>query len=110
MNSPRRLPIAYLIGTALLCGLGLWFAVTGRARFALGGDQDSPARRNGVIHVDARGADAVAVGGFFVALGILNLAQGIRSRRRIPVFWTGAGLLCAAVLYGAVQAVLAVVR
>jgi hypothetical protein len=101
---------ARLIGTILLCSIGLWFAVTRQTGFLLGGDIDSQYKKNAVVHVDAKGADAVAIGAFFVALGIVNLALGIRGRRRIPVFWAGAGLMMATLLYGIVQAVLAVVH
>jgi hypothetical protein len=100
---------ARLAFTVLLCGLGLWFALTGHAKFMFGGDPDAALKRPGVIHVDAKGADAVAIGAFFIALGIVNLALGIRDRRRIPVFWAGAGLMIATFLYGIAQTVLAVV-
>lgn len=83
--------------TFLLTGVGLWYAVTGRAKFALGGDEYG--RR--AIAVDARGLDAVAIGCFFIGLGIVNLALAVAGNRRIPVFWTGAGLMIAAALYGA---------
>ena len=96
---------ARVIGTILLCGIGLWFAVTRHAKFLFGGDPDSTYRRSGIVHVDATGIDAVAIGAVFIALGIINLSIGIRDRRRIPVFWTGAGLFVATVLYGAVQMV-----
>jgi hypothetical protein len=102
--SPSR-----IVGTILLCGIGLWLAVTRHAKFQFGGDPDSTYRRSGVIHVNATGADAVAIGAFFIALGIINLAIGIRGHRRIPVFWTGAALFVATLLYGAVQAVRALI-
>lgn len=54
-----------------------------------------------MIHVDAHGLDAIAIGTFIIGLGIVNLAIGFRDRRRIPVFWTGVGLMIAAFLYGA---------
>lgn len=91
---------ARLVGTILLCGIGLWFALTGRARFGLGGDPDSSFRRSGVVRVNATGLDAVAIGAVFVAIGIINLSIGIPGRRRIPVFWTGVALLGATLLYG----------
>lgn len=62
-------------------------------------------RRSKVAHVDAAGLDAIAIGAVFIALGIINLSIGIRDRRRIPVFWTGAALFLATLLYGAVRAV-----
>jgi len=105
----RSINYARLVGTTLLCGVGLWFAVTGRAKFALGGDADSSVRRHAVVHVDAAGLDAVAIGAVFVALGIINLSLGIRSRRRILVFWAGAALLAATIVYGAVHVVLTMV-
>lgn len=96
--SPSR-----VIGAVLLCGIGLWIAVAQHAKFMFGGDPYSMSRRKGVVHVDATGADAIAIGAVFIALGIINLSIGIRDRRRIPVFWTGAALFVATVLYGAVQ-------
>lgn len=99
-----------LIGTILLCTLGLWFAITGRARFGLGGDPDSTYKRNAVVRVDARGLDAAAIGVFFIGLGVVNLALGIRDQKRITTFWIGVALLGLAAAYGAVQAVLEVMR
>jgi hypothetical protein len=99
-----------LIGTILLSGLGLWFAISGHARFGLGGDPDDSFKRDAVIHVNARGLDAVAIGVFFIGLGVVNLALGIRDRRRIATFWTGAALLCLTAVYGAVVAVIEVLR
>src|ERR1041384_5639796 len=96
---------ARLIGTILLCGLGLWFALSGRAKFSLGGDPDSPHNQKHVIPVNAAGLDAIAIGTFIIGLGVINLALGIRGPRRIPVFWIGAALFLAAVLYGIVLAV-----
>ena len=99
-----------LIGTILLCGLGLWFAFTGRARFGLGGDPDNSFKRNAVVRVDAKGLDAAAIGVFCIGLGVVNLALGIRDRRRIATFWTGVALLGLSVVYGAVEAILEVLR
>ena len=99
---------ARLLGTIPLCALGLWFAITRQTGFLLGGDPSSSLKSNGVMHVNATGLDAVAIGCFFIALGIINLALGVRGPRRIPVFWTGAGLMLATFAYGIVQAVLAV--
>ena len=96
---------ARVIGTVLLCGIGLWIAIAQHAKFMLGGDPQSTFKRDRVVHVNATGLDAVAIGAVFIALGIINLSIGIRDRRRIPVFWTGAVLFLATVLYGAVQMV-----
>lgn len=85
--------------TLLFFAFGGWYAVTREARFDIGGDDNSSRR---AIHVDAHGMDAVVVGAVFVALGLLNLALGIPGETRIPVFWSGAGLLAATVLYGLV--------
>jgi len=85
-----------LFFTILFCALGLWFAATGRAKFNLGGDDDG--RR--AIHVDARGLDAAAIGAFFIGLGVVNLALGIRGDRRIAVFWIGVAIIGAAAVYG----------
>ena len=88
----------------------MWFAITQKTGFMLGGDPDSQYKKNDIIYVNATGADAVAVGGFFIALGIVNAALGVRGKRRIPVFWAGAGLMIATFVYGLVQIVLAVVH
>jgi hypothetical protein len=97
---------ARLMGTILLCALGLWFAISGKAHFKLGGDPDSIYKSNQVVHVDAHGADAVAIGLFAISLGIINLALGVRDRRRIPIFWTGAGLFILTALYGVARFVM----
>lgn len=99
---------ARVVGTIVLCGIGIWYAAAGQAQFRLGGNTRWP--KKSAIYVDAAGLDAVAIGCFFISLGVINLALGIRGRRRIPVFWTGAGLLIATLLYGAGQALSAVVR
>jgi glucose dehydrogenase len=52
------------------------------------------------ISVDASGLDAVAIGSAVIGLGVINLALGIRSRRRIHVFWMGAALFLLPTLYG----------
>ena len=93
-----------LFFTALLCGTGLWFAITQETGFTLGGEDHSEG-----LYVDATGLDAVAVGVVFIAVGILNLALAIAGPRRIPVFWTGAGLLLASLLYGALKVIVAIV-
>jgi hypothetical protein len=98
----RRFSYVRLGFTLLLFGLGAWYALTGKARFDIGGDDLS---NRHAIHVDAHGMDAVVVGAVFVALGLLNLALAIPGASRIPVFWAGAGLLGATVLYGVVGAV-----
>ena len=98
-----------LVGTIILCGIGLWYALTRQAVFTIGGRPDDPVNKRHPIYVNAAGLDAIAIGSFFIGLGIINLALGIRGPRRLPVFWTGAGLLIAAVLYGLTQAVMAVV-
>lgn len=100
----RGEPAIRLIFTALLCGLGLYFAITQQAGFLLGGDDDFSEG----LPVDATGLDAVAIGVVFIAVGILNLALAIRGPRRIPVFWTGAGLMLASLLYGALKVLLAI--
>jgi hypothetical protein len=86
-----------------LCAVGLWFAVSGRAHFTFGGDDYG---KSHPMYVDARKWDAVAIGAVFIALGIINLAVAIRGPRRIPVFWTGAGLLGASALYGLAKVIL----
>jgi len=98
----RRFSNVRLAFTLLFFGFGAWCAITRQARFDIGGDDLS---NRHAIHVDAHGMDAVVVGAVFVALGLLNLALGIPGDSRIPVFWAGAGLLAATVLYGIVGAV-----
>ena len=83
-------------------GLGLWMAIRQRAQFTLGGDPDSPTRRNW-IPVDASGWDAIVIGLAFIAVGLLNFALGIRGPQRIPVFWLGLALLGGSAVYGIAQ-------
>ena len=103
-DGDRAMRFSYvrLAFTLLFFGVGAWYAVTREARFDIGGDDNSNRR---AIHVDAHGMDAVVVGAVFVALGLLNLALGIPGEARIPVFWSGAGLLAVTVLYGVVGAI-----
>lgn len=90
-------PYARVAGSLLLFALGGWYALSGEARFTLGGDDLS---NRHPIYVDAHGLDAVVIGCVFVGLGLVNLALGVRGRARLRVFWAGAGLLGASVLYG----------
>lgn len=80
-------------------GIGAWFAFAQRAHFLLGGDEYD----RHAINVDARGWDAIAIACAFVAVGIINLALGVRGPSRIPVFWTGTALLGVTILYGFAQ-------
>jgi hypothetical protein len=95
-----------LIGSVLLFAIGAWFALSGEARFTLGGDDLS---NRHPIHVDAHGLDAVAIGCVFLGLGSVNLALGVRGRARRAVFWAGAALLGAALADGLVNVVREVV-
>jgi hypothetical protein len=107
-NGHRRgewLPYVHLAFSLLLFGMGAFYALTGEARFDLGGDDTSNRR---AIHVNAHGVDAVAIGCVFVAIGLVNLANGLRGRARLRAFWAGGALLAATVLYGAVNAVRAI--
>ena len=88
-----------LLGSLVLFGLGGWFVVTQEASFRLGGTDGGTGTRRGTF-VDATGLDATAIGCLIIGLGVINLALGIRSGRRIPVFWVGAVLFLAPVLYG----------
>lgn len=101
---------AALLGSILLWAVGSWFAIRQRAEFSFGGDPDSVYEHNGVIHVDAHGWDAIAIGLVFYGLGLLNVAQAIAGRARIPVFWLGAGLFGAAAFYGFAKVALDVVE
>ena len=96
---------AYLIGSLVLFAAGGCVVVTQRANFLFGGDDYNPRRG---IPVDATGLDAIAIGTAIIGAGVLNLAQGIRDRRRIAVFWLGAALFLTPVLYGLSKAALAV--
>ena len=98
----RSFSYVRLAFTVLFFGVGAWHALTREARFDIGGDDLS---NRHAIHVDAHGTDAVVVGAVFVALGLLNLALAIPGPARIPVFWSGAGLLAATILYGLVGVV-----
>jgi hypothetical protein len=88
-----------LIGSLVLFGLGGWFVITQEAQFRLGGRDGGTGSRRGTF-VDATGPDAMAIGCLIVGLGVINIALGIRSQRRIPVFWLGAALFLGPVLYG----------
>lgn len=96
---PRGTFWVRLFFTILFCGLGLWFAITGRAKFLMGGSQSQVSNAR-VTQVDATGFDAVAIGLVAIALGVINLALGIAGPRRIPVFWIGVAILAVPVLYG----------
>jgi hypothetical protein len=88
-----------LVGSLVLFALGGWFAVTQRASFTLGGTEGGTGTRRGTF-VDASGLDAIAIGCLIIGLGVINIALGMHSRRRLPVFWAGAALFLWPVLYG----------
>ena len=97
-----RSPVVYarLVGSLILFALGSWWIGTQHAKFILGGDPDSAwASRRGT-GVDAKGLDAVAIGCAAVGLGLVNLAVGLRTKARLPVFWVGAAILGATAAYG----------
>ena len=105
----KAAPLAgYVLGSLVLFAVGGWIVVTQRANFNFGGDQESLSQSRRGIPVDAGGLDAIAIGTAIIGAGVLNLAQGIRSRRRIAVFWVGAALFLAPVVYGLSKAALAV--
>ena len=91
----------HLAFALVLFGLGAWYVVTGEARFDIG------SRRR--IHVNAHGADAVAIACVFFAVGLLSAGQGMRHPWRARLVWPGLVLLLATMLYGLVNAVRAVV-
>jgi hypothetical protein len=99
-------PWLHVAFATFLFALGGWYAVTGRARFELGGDDLS---NRHPIHVDARGLDAVAIGFVFAGLGLVILAVGVRGEAGRRFFWAGAAVLAATVLYGVVNVVRAVI-
>jgi hypothetical protein len=99
-----------LVGSVLLFALGAWFVITQEAKFTLGGDRDSVWESRRGSSVDAKGLDAVAIGSAVIGLGVVNLALGIRSQRRIPVFWLGTAILGAAALYGIAHVAIDVAR
>jgi hypothetical protein len=86
-----------LAGSLFLFGLGAWMAFSGRASFNL-------RRRNHPVWVDATGLDAIAIGSVFIGLAVVNLALGVRGPERIKVFWWGAAIMLASLLYGLYQA------
>jgi hypothetical protein len=90
-----------LAGSLFLFGLGALMAFSGRANFNLG------SRKRPVL-VDATGLDAIAIGCVFIGLAVINLALGIRGPERIKVFWSGAAIFLASLLYGLYQAVQAI--
>jgi hypothetical protein len=90
-------PYARAAGSLLFFALGAWCALSGRAKFTLGGDDYS---NRHPIYVDAHGMDAAAIGSALVGLGLVNLALGVRGRARLRVFWAGAAVLGATLLYG----------
>jgi hypothetical protein len=98
-------PYVRIAFSVLLFGMGAYYALTGEARFDIGGDDNS---NRHAIHVNAHGLDAVVIGGVFVAIGLVNLALALRGRGRLRAFWAGAVLLGATVLYGVVGAVRAI--
>ena len=96
---------ARLVASLFLFSLGGWFAITQDASFRLGGRDGGTGSRRGTF-VNATGPDAIAIGCLIIGLGVINLALGMRSRRRIPVFWVGAALFLGPVLYGLGKSVL----
>jgi hypothetical protein len=58
----------------------------------------SETRRRG-LPLSAQGLSAVMLGVAVLGFGIINLALGIRSNRRRTVFWCGAAMMGAAILY-----------
>lgn len=103
---PKPMFYVRLFFTLLFFAFGLYWAIGQRAKFDVGGSESGSSRP---IHVYAEGIDAIAIGVFAMGVGIINLAAGMRSRRRIPVFWAGVVVFALPVLYAAVKAVLAVV-
>ena len=90
---------ARVIASLLLAAPGVWFVITQEASFRLGGRDGGTGSRRGTF-VDATGIDAIAIGSVFIGLAFINLAFGIRSRRRLAVFWLGAALFLTPVVYG----------
>ena len=89
-----------MLGSLVLIGLGLWFVIARDANFRLGGRENPTTQSERGIRVDASGLDAVAIGCAVIGLGVITFALGMRSRRRIPVFWLGAALFVLPILYG----------
>jgi hypothetical protein len=98
-KSPNAEFNARALFSLIFWGVGAWFAISERAHFSLGGDDYG----RHAINVDARGWNAIAIAAVFFALGIINLAIGIRGPARIPVFWAGTALLGMTVIYGIAQ-------
>jgi hypothetical protein len=89
-----------LLGSLFLFAVGAWFVITRDANFLLGGRRNPTSVRQRGILVDAAGLDAVAIGCAVIGLGVINFALGIKSRRRIHVFWVGTALFVLPILYG----------
>lgn len=89
-----------MVGSVFLLTLGSWFIITRHTNFLLGG------RNNPTLDIDrptlvrTSGLDAIAIGCAVIGIGVINLALGMRSRKRIPVFWVGAVLLVLPIVYG----------
>jgi hypothetical protein len=99
-----------MLASAFLLALGGWFVVTREANVLIGGSENPISATDRGTPVDAEGLDAAAIGCAIIGLGVINLALGIRSRRRIPVFWAGAALLLLAICYGLWKVALDVYR
>jgi hypothetical protein len=85
------------------CGIilwGAWIAWTQRARFDIGGSETGTSRP---IRVSAEGVDAILIGVFIIGVGILGVAQTLRTPFRIPAILTGAIALIVPVVYATWQ-------
>jgi hypothetical protein len=98
-RSPNAELLLRFVTSLFFWGIGIWFLLAGRADFLLGGDDQGQR----AINVDATGFNAIAIACAFFAVGIINLAVGIRTGVRIPVFWAGVALLGATIIYGIAQ-------
>lgn len=86
--------IGAVLASLMFFGLGSYWIATGKAHFTLGGDDSkSAAEDRHDVQVRAKGREAYALGLGAYGLGVLVLAQGMRSDRRIPVFFLGLALL-----------------
>lgn len=89
-----------LLSGLLFFGLGTHWIVTGEANFTLGGDENkSAAQDRRAIQVHSTNREALAMGVGAYGLGFVVIAQGMRTRRAIPVLILGGALLLVGVLW-----------
>jgi len=102
----------YLIAqmfSACLFAWGLWIAVTGRARFDVGGSEHGTSRP---VRIDAEGLDAIVIGIFIMGIGLLGVVQYMTGKRalRLPLAYLALTMVGGSLLYGGALAARALWR